>query len=122
MVIIQKLAWIAIISQVAAHSGMSNFYVNGVNQGDAVCVRMNKNPDLWTNPVNDLSSTDMACGFNGSTGVNRVCPVPDGATLTFEWREVADKPGQGVIDISHMGPCAVCVCSIKTQLICVRYT
>jgi hypothetical protein len=92
---------------VSGHAGMSNFYVNGVDQGDAVCVRMNPDPDTWDNPIENLSGSEMACGFNGTTGVGRVCAVPDGATLTFEWRETADAPGGGVIDPSHLGPCAV---------------
>jgi hypothetical protein len=49
----------------------------------------------------------MACGFTGTKGVPRVCPVDDGATLTFEWREDATNPSAGPIDPSHMGPCAV---------------
>jgi hypothetical protein len=92
---------------VSGHAGMSNFYVNGVDQGDAVCVRMNPDPDTWDNPIENLSGSEMACGFSGTQGVGRVCAVPDGATMTFEWREAADAPGGGVIDPSHLGPCAV---------------
>lgn len=31
----------------------------------------------------------------------------DGATVTLEWRMNPNKPGGGVIDPSHKGPCAV---------------
>jgi hypothetical protein len=95
------------VPSVLGHAGMSNFFVNGVDQGDAVCVRMNPDPDTWSNPISDLTSNNMACGVSGNVGVDRVCSVPDGATLTFEWREIANTPGGGVIDISHLGPCSV---------------
>jgi hypothetical protein len=45
-----------------AHSGFSNFYVDGADQGDAICVRMNPDPSKWTFPLEDLTSSDMACG------------------------------------------------------------
>lgn len=89
-----------------AHTGITNLYVNGVNQGDSVCLRINPNSRTWSDPISSLSSDDMACGA-GATGVNRVCEVEDGSSLTFEWREQPDQPGSGVIDASHKGPCAV---------------
>jgi len=100
---------LSVSETVLAHTGLTNFYVNGKNQGDAICVRMNRGPgDHWNFPLEDLNSADMACGTSGTQGVNRVCPVPDGATITFEFRMLADKPGQNpVIDVSHKGPCAV---------------
>jgi len=60
------------------HFGISNFYVNGVDQGDGICVRMNKDPSKWDFPIEDLSSSNMACGYSGTEGVNRICPIPDG--------------------------------------------
>lgn len=102
---------LSIAETALAHSGMTNFYVNGKNQGDAVCVRMNTNPYQWNFPIADITGPDLACGNNGTVGVGRVCPVPDGATITFEYRLLPDKPGQGagqgVIDPSHKGPCTV---------------
>ncbi len=47
----------------AAHSVFTTLFVDGVNQGDGTCVRMNMNPDTATSPINDLSSNDMACGM-----------------------------------------------------------
>jgi hypothetical protein len=95
--------------QAVAHTAFTNFYVNGVDQGDSVCVRTNKNqgPAVWNWPVVDLESNDMACGFNGTDGVGRVCGVTDGATLTFEWRAHPNEPAAVVLDPSHMGPCTV---------------
>jgi Auxiliary Activity family 9 (formerly GH61) len=97
--------------QAFAHTGFSNFYVNGVDQGEAICVRMSKNlgPQVWNWPITNLASNDFACGYNGTVGVNRVCGAPDGAALTFEWRETPWQPGGGAMDPSHKGPCSVCV-------------
>jgi hypothetical protein len=90
----------------SAHTGITNLYVNGINQGDSVCLRFNADTETWSNPISSLASDDMACGA-GAKGVNRVCSVDDGSTLTFEWREAPDQPGGGVIDRSHKGPCAI---------------
>src|ERR1700759_4628583 len=91
--------------QVMAHCGLGKFYVNGVSQGDGVGVRMNKNLGTWNSPVNDLTSQDMACGIDGEQGVPQVVPVPDGATLTFEFRRAPQTPGTNFMDASHKGPC-----------------
>jgi hypothetical protein len=48
---------------VAAHSVFTTLFVNGVDQGDGTCVRMNMTPDNCTSPVNNLASNDMACGM-----------------------------------------------------------
>lgn len=92
---------------VFGHAGISNFYVNGVNQGDAVCLRMNTDANKWSNPIEDLNSSDMACGFTGTKGVGRVCQVPDGSTVTFKWTEDPSQHSGPVIDDSHLGSCAV---------------
>ncbi|KAF2672537.1 hypothetical protein BT63DRAFT_370134, partial [Microthyrium microscopicum] len=92
---------------VLGHAGIHGIYINGQDQGKDVCVRMNQDGNHWNEPVENLSSSDMACGVTGTKGVNRVCPVPDGATITFEWGESPDKFNARVIDISHVGPCTV---------------
>ncbi|KAF2432618.1 hypothetical protein EJ08DRAFT_695372 [Tothia fuscella] len=104
-----KLALLALAAMQSAysHSAFNNFYVDGVDQGDSICVRNNPNLSEFTSPVEDLTSSDLACGLGGTKGVGRVCEVNDGARLTFEWREFADDPTKGVIDASHVGPCAV---------------
>lgn len=48
---------------VAAHTVFTTLFVNGVDQGDGKCVRMNMTPNNCTFPVNDLASNDMACGM-----------------------------------------------------------
>jgi hypothetical protein len=50
------------IQSATAHTIFTNFYVDGVDQGAATCVRMNMTPDNATSPVEDLASNDMACG------------------------------------------------------------
>lgn len=92
---------------VSAHTAFTNFFVDGVNQGDGVAVRMSDKLSKATFPIPDVASPDMACGVNGEAGVARVAAANAGSTLTFEWRDWPDGTKSGSIDISHKGPCAV---------------
>ena len=47
---------------VYAHTAFTNFYVNGVNQGNGTCVRMSNVNTAATNPIHGIQSNDMACG------------------------------------------------------------
>jgi len=47
-----------------AHTSFTTLFINDVNQGDGTCVRQPKDPNTSTNPITNLSSTDMACGTN----------------------------------------------------------
>src|SRR6266487_4114235 len=98
---------LSVLQMGAAHTVFTTLFVNDVNQGDGACIRMPKTPDNCTDPINDLASNDMACGFDGTVGVDRVCPVTQASKLTFLFREYADGSEPGAIDISHKGPCAV---------------
>ncbi|KAK6583922.1 hypothetical protein PZA11_003652 [Diplocarpon coronariae] len=98
---------LAIPQIVAGHSVFTNLWVDNINQGDGTCVRMAMDPGSATDPINDLQSNNMACGFDGTQSVARVCPVREGAKLSFEFREWADKSKPGAIDGSHKGPCSV---------------
>jgi Auxiliary Activity family 9 (formerly GH61) len=95
------------LQTVTAHTVFTTLFVNDVSQGDATCIRMNMTPNNSTFPVNDLVSKEMACGYDGTVGVARVCPVSQGSKLTFLFREWADGSQPGAIDVSHKGPCAV---------------
>lgn len=53
---------VAAAQAVNAHTVFTNFYVDGVNQGDGTCVRMSNVNSKATNPVNDITGNDMACG------------------------------------------------------------
>ncbi|GAQ06327.1 probable endo-beta-1,4-glucanase D [Aspergillus lentulus] len=102
------LAVLALLSASAhAHTTFTTLYVDGENQGDGVCVRMNRNPSKASFPIEPLSSKDIACGYDGEKAVARVCPAKASSTLTFEFREYADGSRPGSIDGSHKGPCAV---------------
>ena len=46
-------------------------------------------------------------GVNGQNGVGRVCPVPAGSNMTFEYHTWPDARIAQGIDKSHKGPCAV---------------
>lgn len=47
---------------VHAHTVFTTLYVDGVNQGDGVSVRMNMDPSHTVDFIKDISSDDMACG------------------------------------------------------------
>ncbi|KAI9649729.1 hypothetical protein NHQ30_002310 [Ciborinia camelliae] len=92
---------------VDAHTVFTTLFVNDVSQGDGTCVRMPSDPSTATFPIHALDSDSMACGFNGTKGVDRVCPVNQSSKLSFLFREYADGSKAGAIDPSHKGPCAV---------------
>ncbi|KAF2816187.1 uncharacterized protein BDZ99DRAFT_566044 [Mytilinidion resinicola] len=90
-----------------AHTVFTHFYVNGVSQGVGVAMRMNKTPAKASFPVENLASSDMACGFDGTEGVSRVQSVKDGSTLTFEFHSWPNDFSKQSLDPGHKGPCAV---------------
>ncbi|CAK7218505.1 hypothetical protein SCUCBS95973_003511 [Sporothrix curviconia] len=97
----------ALVAIATAHTSFTTLFINGVDQGDGTCVRQPTDPQTSTFPISDLTSSDMICGRNGLAPVAFTCPVPAGATLTFEFRENPDGSRPGAIDPSHKGPCAV---------------
>ena len=51
------------VAQLAsAHTSFTNFFVNGVDQGDGTAVRMSNNNQQATYPLSSVTSPDMACG------------------------------------------------------------
>ncbi|EPE28396.1 hypothetical protein GLAREA_09516 [Glarea lozoyensis ATCC 20868] len=102
------------LQTVAAHTVFTTLYVDDVNQGDGTCVRMGMGEP--TAPVNDLTSTDMACGREGTKGVARVCPVKKGAKLSFEFRVWPDASNPGAIDPQHKGPCSVYMKNVASAI------
>ncbi|KAL2754360.1 carbohydrate-binding module family 18 protein [Sodiomyces alcalophilus JCM 7366] len=91
------------------HTILSRFYINGQSQGDSTCIRVPLDSRPSTDPITDVTSDDMACGFDGTSGANFTCPSSAGATLTFEFRIWPDAREPGSIDPSHRGPCSVYV-------------
>ncbi|THC94126.1 hypothetical protein EYZ11_006415 [Aspergillus tanneri] len=102
-----NLSHLALLPLVAGHTTFTNLYVNGVNQGDGVCVRMNRDPETASFPIEPVTDKAMACGYDGEKAVSRVCPTKGDDLLTFEFREYADGSQPGSIEDSHKGPCAV---------------
>lgn len=90
-----------------AHTVFTDFYVNKQPQGDGVAVRMRLDRDHVSSPIAGLKSDNMACNVDGTTGVSRVQSVPDGALLTFEFRQWSTDPTRGALPDNHKGPCAV---------------
>ncbi|PSN62129.1 hypothetical protein BS50DRAFT_603658 [Corynespora cassiicola Philippines] len=101
------LAALAAVPSAFAHTVFTNFYIDGVSQGDGVAVRMPLDPKTASAPIASLDSNDMACNVDGSKGVSRVQTVPDGATLTFEIRSWPDDPSKERLERGHKGPCAL---------------
>lgn len=46
----------------SAHTAFTNFFVNGVDQGDGTAVRLSNNIPQATYPISSVTSPDMACG------------------------------------------------------------
>lgn len=53
---------LATLQSALAHTLFTTLFVEDVNQGDGTCIRMSMPTDRATDPVDDLSSDDMACG------------------------------------------------------------
>lgn len=101
------LAALASAPAALAHTVFTDFFVDGVPQGDGVAIRMNPNAAKASSPIASLDSDDMACNVGGTKGVSRVQPVKDGALLTFEIRSWPNDPTKERLDRGHKGPCAV---------------
>jgi hypothetical protein len=46
---------------VLAHTTFTDFYVNGMPQGDGVAMRMSPHAETAGSPISSLDSPDMAC-------------------------------------------------------------
>ena len=46
----------------SAHTAFTNFFVNGLDQGDGTAVRMSNNNQQATFPISSVNSPGMACG------------------------------------------------------------
>ncbi|MCJ1313348.1 hypothetical protein MMC25_007026 [Agyrium rufum] len=109
-----SLVAVASLRLAAAHTTMTDFYVDGTPMGAGTCVRMNNNIQEATFPISSVTSDDMACGVNGQNAAARVCSANAGSTLTFEYRSWPDGTRPGSIDASHKGPCAVYMKSVSS--------
>lgn len=83
---------------------MQYIWVNGVDQGQNVDIRVPPN----NNPVTDVTSKDLTCNVNGLSGAGvGTVTVPAGATITFEWHQHAQRTGEDAISGGHKGPVQV---------------
>jgi hypothetical protein len=64
MRIFRCLLALAALPAIQAHTLFSTFYVNGNPQGNGTCLRQPIDPDTATNPLQVLTSTDLACGMS----------------------------------------------------------
>ena len=54
-------------AQIASgHTAFTNFFVNGVDQGDGTAVRMSNDLQKATFPLGSITSPEMACGKSAS--------------------------------------------------------
>ncbi|KAF2273039.1 uncharacterized protein EI97DRAFT_193132 [Westerdykella ornata] len=92
-----------------AHTAFTNLFVDGLDTGDGVAMRMRMDPETATFPIggDKLGSNDLACNVGGDKGVSRVQSVRDGATLSFQFRSWPNDASRGSMDPGHKGPCAV---------------
>ncbi|EMD39566.1 glycoside hydrolase family 61 protein [Gelatoporia subvermispora B] len=98
----------ALVSSASAHTIFQEMYVNGVDEGHEVAIRV----PTYDGPITDVTSNDLIC--NG--GINpyqqpvsqAIIQVPAGAQVTAEWHHTlagADPSDPAdPIDPSHKGP------------------
>jgi hypothetical protein len=56
------LAALALLGSVQAHTRFTTLFVDGQNQGDAVCIRMDMDGEKTNSPISGIQSPEMACG------------------------------------------------------------
>jgi hypothetical protein len=56
------LSALALLGSVQAHTRFTTLFVDGDNQGDATCVRMDMNGETCNSPIAGIQSPEMACG------------------------------------------------------------
>ncbi|EPS44225.1 hypothetical protein H072_1797 [Dactylellina haptotyla CBS 200.50] len=121
MVAFSKFAAIvALASTTSAHTIFQKLWVNGVDQGQDVGIRV----PTYNGPITDVTSNDIIC--NG--GINpyktplpsTIINVPSGATLTMEWHHGGSGPdpsdASDPVDPSHKGPIMVYLAKVDNAL------
>jgi hypothetical protein len=62
-------AALALLGSVQAHTRFTTLFVDGHNQGDGVCIRMDMNGETCNSPIAGLQSPEMACGTEPLLGL-----------------------------------------------------
>lgn len=59
-----KIAFLAmaLLGFAQAHTRFTTLFVDGQNQGDAVCIRMDMSGERTNHPLAGVTSPEMACG------------------------------------------------------------
>ncbi|KAF9266145.1 hypothetical protein L218DRAFT_996915 [Marasmius fiardii PR-910] len=87
-----------------AHFTMQYVWVNGVDQGKNVGIRVPPS----NNPITDVTSQDITCNVNGLIGSGvKTIEVPSGANITLEWHQHDQRTGEDPISGGHRGPVQV---------------
>ncbi|ESK94064.1 glycoside hydrolase family 61 protein [Moniliophthora roreri MCA 2997] len=98
------LALLVMAAVANAHFTMQYLWVNGVDKGHNVGLRVPPN----NNPVTDVTSKDITCNVNGLSGASvQTIEVPAGAELTLEWHQHDQRTGEDPISGGHKGPVQV---------------
>ncbi|KAH8833435.1 glycoside hydrolase [Flagelloscypha sp. PMI_526] len=101
-----KVAFIALVAATAAHAHhtMQYLWINGVDQGKNVGIRIPPN----NNPVTDVTLTDLTCNVGGTVGSTvSTLTVASGATIGFEWHQHDARTGEDPLATGHHGPIQV---------------
>ncbi|KAF3907509.1 Endoglucanase-4 [Arthrobotrys entomopaga] len=118
MVAFSKVAAVAALaSSASAHTIFQKLYVNGVDQGQGVGIRV----PSTNNPVLDVSTIDIVCNTGlKSPGPSAIINTPAGATLTMEWHHGGNGPdpsdGDDPVASSHKGPIMVYLAKVDNAL------
>lgn len=84
--------------RVACHATFQDLWINGVDYG-AQCVRLPPS----NSPVTDTTSDDIRCNVDGETGMDGICLVAAGDTVTIEMHQVrkANKPPTALFSLTR---------------------
>ncbi|KAI9794425.1 MAG: hypothetical protein M1816_005495 [Peltula sp. TS41687] len=106
---------LGMLGMAQAHAVLKYVYINGESPGVGTCLRSEHEGN--NKPIEDVTSNDMACGFDGTNGVGRVCPINPGDDLTFEWFHWHSQefPELYYPD-GHMGPCSIMMKKVDSAI------
>ncbi|ORY60224.1 glycosyl hydrolase family 61-domain-containing protein, partial [Pseudomassariella vexata] len=85
---LRSLVGFSLVAAASAHQNLHQFWVNDVSPGYQVALRMPPS----NSPVTDVTSDDMACNVDGSTGVDTTYAASEGDKITVQW-DVSTHPG-----------------------------
>ncbi|KAI0796822.1 glycoside hydrolase [Abortiporus biennis] len=98
------LSLLAFAAASHAHFTMQYIWINGIDQGQNVDIRIPPN----NNPVTDVTSTDLTCNVNGLSGAGvSTATIAAGTNITFEWHQHDQRTGEDAISAGHKGPVQV---------------